>query len=78
MSDFLGQGDLEDVPFAVREDMGPLRVWYRGVLLREFPWHSHWNVDRSGKLRILDVPSGRWVGNYAAGNWTDCNRRSTP
>lgn len=70
--------DLDQVPFAVREDMGPMYVWWNEVLLAQFPWHCYSHIDERGNLHILDLIARRWVRNWDRGQWTEVNRQMLP
>ncbi|MGH2877875.1 MAG: hypothetical protein ACRDRL_16280 [Sciscionella sp.] len=72
MSEFIGV-DHNALPHQVDERAGDLAVWYHGLILARFPWHSHVEIDERGILRILDLESGRWVKEYAPGAWTAVN-----
>ena len=65
--------DPDRVPYLVDEAAGPLEVWRGAVLVRAYPWHSAQQLD-GGKLYVIDVPTGRLVGEHEPGTWTRvCN-----
>ncbi|HJS94520.1 MAG TPA: hypothetical protein VJ741_09665 [Solirubrobacteraceae bacterium] len=65
--------DLQTLLYQTTEAAGPLNVWYGLFLLGSFPWHTHAHVDERGNAHLLDLRTGRWFREFAAGTWTVIN-----
>lgn len=77
MNEFIGI-DLDAIGHQVDERAGDLHIWFRGVLLARYPWHTHAHPDELGNLHIFDLTKQRWIRRFEAGSYTTVNRAPAP
>lgn len=72
--------DVNNIPMAVSEAMGPLVVRLKGDVVRMYHWFTYPRIDNgsknkadSGKLWIIDPTHyNRVVGEHPRGTWDEC------